>query len=84
MRRRSCSRPIVKLGNSLGIEVIAEGIESTRQADLLRRIGCRRAQGYHLARPATVLGAARAQPVVTGLPNGAAQPAPAPEPSGSV
>ena len=75
---------VVKLGNALGIEVIAEGVESTLQAELLRRIGCRRAQGYHLARPATVLGAARARPAVTDLANGAAQPAPAPEPSGSV
>ncbi len=64
--------------------MIAEGVESTLQAELLRRIGCRRAQGYHLARPTTVLGAEPVGSVVNDLPNGAAQPAPAPEPSGSV
>jgi len=37
---------IVKLGRSLGIETIAEGIEREDQAATLRRLGCRRAQGY--------------------------------------
>jgi len=42
---------IVKLGHSLGIEVIAEGIEREDQADALRRMGCRLAQGYLFFRP---------------------------------
>ena len=42
---------IVKLGHSLGIEVIAEGIEREEQADALRRMGCRLAQGYLFFRP---------------------------------
>ena len=42
---------IVKLGHSLGIEVVAEGIEREEQAASLRRMGCRRAQGYLFYRP---------------------------------
>ncbi len=42
---------IVKLGHSLGIEVIAEGIERDEQASALRRMGCRLAQGYLFFRP---------------------------------
>ena len=75
---------VVKLGNALDIEVIAEGVENQLQAELLRRIGCRRAQGYHLARPATTLAAVGSWPIMTDLPAGPDQPASAPEPSGSV
>ena len=42
---------IVKLGRSLGIETVAEGIEREEQASTLRRLGCRRAQGYLFSRP---------------------------------
>jgi EAL domain-containing protein (putative c-di-GMP-specific phosphodiesterase class I) len=42
---------IVQLGHSLGIEVVAEGIEREDQAATLRRMGCRRAQGFLFHRP---------------------------------
>ena len=42
---------IVELAHTLGLEVIAEGVESEGQATLLREIGCDFAQGYHFARP---------------------------------
>jgi EAL domain-containing protein (putative c-di-GMP-specific phosphodiesterase class I) len=42
---------VVSLAHSLGLEVTGEGVESAEQLDLLRRIGCDFAQGYHLARP---------------------------------
>jgi diguanylate cyclase (GGDEF)-like protein/PAS domain S-box-containing protein len=42
---------IVELAHTLGLEVIAEGVESKGQATLLREIGCDFAQGYHFARP---------------------------------
>ena len=42
---------IVRLGHSLGIEMIAEGIELEEQAAALRRLGCRQAQGYLFHRP---------------------------------
>jgi diguanylate cyclase (GGDEF)-like protein/PAS domain S-box-containing protein len=37
--------------SALGIDVTAEGVEAADQADRLRALGCRRAQGYHFARP---------------------------------
>jgi diguanylate cyclase (GGDEF)-like protein len=45
---------IVRLGHSLGIEMIAEGIELEEQAATLKRLGCRRAQGYLFHRPLSV------------------------------
>jgi len=44
-------RAIVLLGTSLGKEVIAEGIETQMQMELLRDLGCDIGQGYHLSRP---------------------------------
>lgn len=42
---------VVKLGRSLGIAVVAEGIETTAQADYLRSEGCDIGQGYLYGRP---------------------------------
>ena len=35
----------------LGLTVVAEGIEDTTTLDLVRRLGCETAQGFHLGRP---------------------------------
>lgn len=37
---------IVGLGDNLGLEVIAEGVETTSQAQALRELGCRKFQGF--------------------------------------
>ncbi|KEQ54028.1 EAL and GGDEF domain-containing protein [Sphingobium chlorophenolicum] len=42
---------IVNLGNSLGMEVVAEGVETAGQADLLIARGCIIGQGYLMGRP---------------------------------
>ncbi len=42
---------IITLGHTLGLRVIAEGVETVEQAALLRALGCDQAQGYHFARP---------------------------------
>ncbi|MFD1613080.1 putative bifunctional diguanylate cyclase/phosphodiesterase [Sphingomonas tabacisoli] len=43
---------IIKLGQGLGKTVVAEGIETERQADFLRQHGCLAGQGYLFGRPA--------------------------------
>jgi EAL domain-containing protein (putative c-di-GMP-specific phosphodiesterase class I) len=42
---------IVPLGHCLGISVLAEGVETPGQADILRAMGCDEAQGYLFAKP---------------------------------
>jgi len=45
------ARTIVSLADSLGLQVIAEGVETAEQRDFLERSGCRYFQGYHFSRP---------------------------------
>jgi EAL domain-containing protein (putative c-di-GMP-specific phosphodiesterase class I) len=47
-------RSVVRLCDPLGIEVIAEGIESTTQADTVFSAGCRLAQGHLFGRAASI------------------------------
>ncbi|MCD7060059.1 EAL domain-containing protein [Pelagibacterium xiamenense] len=58
-------RAVLMLSDSLGKEVVAEGIESVDQAWLLRLAGCRTGQGYFFGRPAPAADtlAAIAEPV---------------------
>ena len=44
-------RSIIDLGRSLGIEVVAEGIETPEQAEHLRELHCGYGQGYLFSRP---------------------------------
>ncbi len=44
-------RSIVDLGHNLGLDVVAEGIETQQILDDLVELGCDRAQGFHFARP---------------------------------
>jgi EAL domain-containing protein (putative c-di-GMP-specific phosphodiesterase class I) len=39
------------LGSALGLQVLAEGVETVEQVDRARRVGCTFAQGYQLSRP---------------------------------
>ncbi len=50
-------RAIINLGHSLGVGVLAEGIETAEQLQLLREQGCDQIQGYLLGRPAPIAGA---------------------------
>jgi EAL domain-containing protein (putative c-di-GMP-specific phosphodiesterase class I) len=45
---------LVRLGKTLGLETIAEGIESRAQLQVLRRQHCDQGQGYLFARPLSV------------------------------
>ena len=44
-------RTIIELARVLGMEVVAEGIETCEQYRLLRQLGCRFGQGFLFARP---------------------------------
>ncbi|MFD1788443.1 putative bifunctional diguanylate cyclase/phosphodiesterase [Sphingomonas floccifaciens] len=50
---RSIVQSLVGLIHGLGLEAVAEGVESATQADVLRVIGCDVIQGYAVARPMT-------------------------------
>lgn len=41
----------ILFAQKLGLETVAEGVETCEQLDFLRRHGCQMAQGYHLSRP---------------------------------
>ncbi|MGZ8409072.1 MAG: putative bifunctional diguanylate cyclase/phosphodiesterase [Hyphomicrobium sp.] len=47
----SIVRAIISLGHSLGLQVVAEGVEAKEQFDYLRNAGCDLAQGYYIAMP---------------------------------
>ncbi|UZK69481.1 EAL domain-containing protein [Sphingomonas sp. S1-29] len=42
---------IIHLARALGLEVVAEGVETPAQVQALRIAGCSHLQGYHLSRP---------------------------------
>ena len=48
---RSITKAIIKLGHSLGLKVIAEGVETEEQMEFLRIRHCQEAQGYLISRP---------------------------------
>jgi diguanylate cyclase (GGDEF)-like protein/PAS domain S-box-containing protein len=65
-------RAIVALGHSLGMEIIAEGVEMPGQQEFLSGHGCFLAQGYHYCKPLPVSDLER------WLERGAQQPSPLP------
>jgi diguanylate cyclase (GGDEF)-like protein len=50
-KTRSIVESIISIANALHLCVIAEGIETIEQADLLRTMGCHQMQGYFYSRP---------------------------------
>ncbi|MBX9872766.1 MAG: EAL domain-containing protein [Burkholderiaceae bacterium] len=48
------ARMVIVLGESLGLEVMAEGVETLAQQQALQALGCHAYQGYLYSRPLTV------------------------------
>jgi diguanylate cyclase (GGDEF)-like protein/PAS domain S-box-containing protein len=44
-------RAVINLGASMGMEVVAEGVEGLDQLTTLSRYGCKHVQGFHFSRP---------------------------------
>src|SRR5438034_7483103 len=51
-------RATIELAGSLGLEVVAEGVEDEATLQILMQLGCSTAQGYHISRPLPVEGIA--------------------------
>jgi EAL domain-containing protein (putative c-di-GMP-specific phosphodiesterase class I) len=48
---RALCESIIGIGRALGLDVVAEGVETPAQLAALRTFGCNFAQGFHIARP---------------------------------
>ena len=44
-------RMVIDVAHTLGLQVVAEGVETWAQAALLAETGCDMAQGFHFAEP---------------------------------
>ena len=51
IRSQIILRSVITMANELGLQVIAEGVETERQLESLSCMGCSRFQGYYFSRP---------------------------------
>ncbi|GAA3285265.1 bifunctional diguanylate cyclase/phosphodiesterase [Dactylosporangium vinaceum] len=56
--RQAVARAVIQLAHALGLDTVAEGVESAEQAAVLRDLGYTLGQGYHLAEPMPAEGVA--------------------------
>ncbi len=54
-RSGSIAQTIAMLGQNLGMSVVAEGVETPKQASALTKMGCKQLQGYLFSRPLDAL-----------------------------
>ena len=52
-------RTIVTLANNLGMDIVAEGVETAEQKEQLIALGCQHGQGYYFSRPVDALAAGK-------------------------
>ena len=53
-RNRTILKSVIDMATSLGMDVVAEGVETATQLEMLTDMGCRRFQGYYFSCPITV------------------------------
>lgn len=53
-RAEKIVRSVVNLAHELGMPVIAEGVETADEVEMLRRVGCHVVQGYYYSKPISV------------------------------
>jgi len=51
-------KAIIVLGDSLNLQIVAEGVENDAQLGMLKALGCNLIQGYHVSKPITAEGMA--------------------------
>jgi len=51
VRQRHLVESIVEIGKTLGVEVVAEGVETMAHARVLKKIGCHKLQGFAFGQP---------------------------------
>ena len=73
----SIVQAVISMAHSLRLKVIAEGVETREQLDLLKSLGCDQFQGFYYSTPVDAAGAAQ----FMALLGGARQPQPQPEPA---
>jgi len=66
-KSRDLFAAVVSMGRSLGMIVVAEGIETPEQLDIVRASGCDRAQGFLLGRPQPLSSGRRLVDVAAGI-----------------
>ena len=57
--RQAVARAVIQLAHALGLDTVAEGVESAEQVAVLRELGYTLGQGFHLAEPMTADGVSR-------------------------
>jgi EAL domain-containing protein (putative c-di-GMP-specific phosphodiesterase class I) len=67
-------RAAIRLAHELGLDIIAEGVETEAQVRFLMGAGCEQAQGYYFSRPVPalkateLLRAGRVEPAASPMP----------------
>ncbi|CAM5209695.1 Diguanylate cyclase/phosphodiesterase with PAS/PAC sensor(S) OS=Ureibacillus acetophenoni OX=614649 GN=SAMN05877842_115101 PE=4 SV=1 [Ureibacillus acetophenoni] len=50
-KNQKITNAIVQFGKSMNIEILAEGVETEEQKQLLKKLGCDYIQGYLISKP---------------------------------
>ena len=53
-RSEKIVRSVINLANELGMPVIAEGVETEEDLEMLKRVGCQIVQGYYFSKPLSI------------------------------